>query len=371
MKTAPQPSAPSSRTPPARRFRVGCLLLVAAGLVLGGLLVGGRGNRYYQGPVTDHFDGRRFDNPWAPWRQRFSDFLKWRLTARRGPWPDFAPVETTRPPARVPGEELRVTYVGHATVLLQTQGFNILTDPIWTDRASPVQFAGPKRVAVPGVPFDHLPPIDVVLVSHNHYDHLSLPTLKRLQEQFNPLVLTPLGNDRIIHAAIPKMRVATLDWGGSHGLTHGMRIALEPMQHWSARGFGDQRDALWGAFVMVAPGGPIYFLADAGHAPNLTARFLEKYGQPRFSLLPVGAYEPEWFMQYAHMTPAQAVDTFVALGSSHAMGTQHEVFPMADEAYAAPRKALAEALARAGIPAGRFRLPRVGEWFAVPPLPDD
>jgi L-ascorbate metabolism protein UlaG (beta-lactamase superfamily) len=368
MNTAPQPAEPSTRR--SRRFRFGCLLLVAAGLGLGSLLVVGRGNRYYQGPVTDHFDGRRFDNPWAPMRQRFSDFLKWRVTARRGPWPDSVPVETTRPPARVPGKDLQVTYVGHATVLLQTQGLNILTDPIWTDRASPVPFAGPRRVAVPGVPFDQLPPIDVVLVSHNHYDHLSLPTLKRLQEQFDPLVLTPLGNDRIIHAAIPTMRVATLDWGGSRALTDGMHIALEPMQHWSARGLGDQRDALWGAFVMVAPGGPIYFLADAGHAPNLTARFLETYGQPRFSLLPVGAYEPEWFMQYAHLTPAQAVDTFTALGSGHAMGTQHEVFPMADEAYAAPRQAVAQALARAGIPADRFRLPRVGEGFTVPPLPD-
>ncbi len=347
----------------ARKGHTHKLWLIAA------LLLAGCGNSYYQGPVTAHFNGQQFDNPWAPMPDRFGDFLKWRLTARPGPWPETAAVTASHPPARVMGSNLRVTYVGHATVLLQTQGLNILTDPVWAERASPVSFAGPRRVAAPGVKFEELPPIDVVLVSHNHYDHLNLPTLARLQQAFNPLVLTPLGNDRIIHAAVPNMRLDTLDWGESFQLNPQVRFTLEPMQHWSARGMFDRREALWGAFVIEVPGGPIYYVADAGYASHLSDDFLVKYGQPRLSLLPIGAYEPEWFMRYAHMTPAEAVQTFIDLGQTYAMGTQHEVFPMADEAYAAPRQDLALALKARNISPQRFKLPGVGEWFEVPALP--
>jgi len=335
--------------------------------LLATLILAGCGNRYYNGPVTAHFDGRKFDNPWAPMSDRFGDFLKWRLTADRGPWPESATVTPSTPPARVPDDTLRVTYIGHATVLLQTQGLNILTDPIWSERASPLSFAGPKRVAAPGVRFEDLPPIDVVLVSHNHYDHLDLPTLERLFKAFNPLVLTPLGNDATMLGAIPGMRVKALDWGESLELNRQVRFTLEPMQHWSARGLFDRREALWGAFVVEAPGGPIYFLADSGYAKTLAGQFVARYGTPRFSLLPVGAYHPRWFMQYAHMNPAEAVQTYLDLGQGYAMGIQHEVFAMADEAYAAPRQTLSEALRDKGVDRERFLLPEVGGWFTVPP----
>lgn len=331
------------------------------------LILSGCGNGYYSGPVTAHFDGRTFYNPWAPMPGRFGDFLKWRLTADRGSWPESVPVSPSKPPLRVAGDSLRVTYVGHCTVLLQTQGVNILTDPIWSERASPLSFAGPKRVAAPGIRFEDLPPIDLVLLSHNHYDHLDLPTLERLAKAFNPLVLTPLGNDTILRRAIPGIRVRALDWGESFELDAQVRFTLEPMQHWSARSFSDRREALWGAFVVEAPGGPIYFLADAGYAQLLSEQFVAKYGTPRLSLLPVGAYEPRWFMQYAHMNPAEVVQTYLDLGEGLAMGTQHEVFPMADEAYAAPRQALAAALQAKGIDRERFLLPEVGGWFTVPP----
>lgn len=331
------------------------------------LILSGCGNRYYRGAITDHFDGRKFDNPWAPMPDRFGDFLRWRLTADRGPWPESVPVTPSIPPNRVDDDNLRVTYVGHCTVLLQTQGLNILTDPIWSERASPLSFAGPKRVAAPGIRFEDLPPIDLVLLSHNHYDHLDLPTLDKLFKAFNPLVLTPLGNDTLLREAIPGIRVRALDWGESLEPNPRVRVALEPMQHWSARSPFDRREALWGAFVVEAPGGPVYFLADAGYAKVLSEQFVAKYGRPRLSLLPVGAYEPRWFMQYAHMNPAEAVQTYLDLGEGYAMGTQHEVFPMADEAYAAPRQALGDALQAMGVEEGRFLLPAVGEWFTVPP----
>jgi L-ascorbate metabolism protein UlaG (beta-lactamase superfamily) len=330
------------------------------------LILTGCGNSYYRGPVTPHFDGSKFENHWAPMPNRFLDFLKWRLTSNRGHWPESVEVTTSVPPARVSGDLLRVTNVGHATVLLQTQDLNILTDPIWSERASPLSFVGPKRVAAPGIRFEDLPPIDVVLVSHNHYDHMDLPTLRRLVKAFNPLVLTPLGNDTLLLDKVPGIKVKTLDWGESLEFNRQIKFSLEPMQHWSARSFSDRRDALWGAFVIEAPGGPVYFLADAGYARILSEKFVAKYGAPRFSILPVGAYEPQWFMGYAHMNPAEAVQTHIDLGSILSMGTQHEVFPMADEAYDAPRQALTRALHEKRIDGERFLLPKVGSWFMVP-----
>lgn len=341
-------------------------LCLTAAVLFASLALWGCGHSYHHGPATDHFDGAKFDNPWSPMPGRFLDFLKWRLTADRKPWPENVPVTTDRPPRRVEGEALRVTNVGHATVLLQTAGLNILTDPIWSERASPLAFAGPRRVAAPGVRFEDLPPIDLVLVSHNHYDHMDLPTLQRLHEAFAPLVLTPLGNDAIIRDAVPGMRVQTLDWGQSLDIAPGVRVTAEPMQHWSARGLFDRMEALWAAFVIEAPGGPVYFLADAGYAQALSAQIVARYGPPRLSLIPVGAYEPRWFMAYAHMNPDEAVQTLLDLEGPMAMGTQHEVFPMADEGYDDPRRDLARALADRGVDRSRFLLPRVGEWFMAP-----
>ncbi|MBW2519033.1 MAG: MBL fold metallo-hydrolase [Deltaproteobacteria bacterium] len=334
--------------------------------VLIALILSSCGNSYYQGPRSDHFDGNRFSNPWDPMPNRFLDFLKWRFTADRGPWPESIEVKPTKPPERVTGSELRVTYIGHATVLLQTAGMNILTDPIWSDRASPFSFAGPKRVTAAGVKFEDLPPIDLVLVSHNHYDHLDMRTLQRLYEASDPLVVTALGNDTIIHREIPKMNVRALDWGQDLTVSEAITVSLAPMQHWSARGLFDRNEALWAAFVIEAPGGPIYFLADAGYEKSLSLDVVSKHGTPRLSLLPVGAYEPLWFMQYAHITPEQAVQTFLDLGQGYAMGTQHEVFPLADEGYAEPREDLNHALVSKGLSRAHFRLPKVAEWFMVP-----
>lgn len=339
---------------------------LTAALLLAALLFSGCGNSYYHGPVTDHFDGEKFFNPWDPMQGRFIEFLKWRLSSDRAPWPDSVPVTPVRPPQRVEGDDLRVTCVGHATLLLQTGGLNILTDPIWSDRASPFSFAGPSRVAQPGVRFEDLPPIDLVLVSHNHYDHLDLPTLKRLHETFKPLVVTPLGNDAIIRDAVPDMRLQALDWRQGVDIAPGVRVSVEPMQHWSARSLFDRMEALWGAFVIDAPGGPVYFLADAGYAKDLSEEVLAKYGRPRLSIIPVGAYEPRWFMAYNHMNPDEAVQTFLDLGGRHAVGTQYEVFAMADEGYDDPRRDHGAALKRHGVDPSRFLLPKVGGWFMLP-----
>ena len=160
-------------------------------------------NRYHSGPATDHFDGVRFFNNSPPTRDKsLRDLLRWRWTSRPAPWPAKAPVAMVMPVER--SAATRITVVGHATVLIQTCELNIVSDPVWSERASPLSFAGPKRVSPPSIAFDDLPPIDVVLLSHNHYDHLDVATLGRLVRRDDPVILTPVGNDAIVRRSIPR-----------------------------------------------------------------------------------------------------------------------------------------------------------------------
>lgn len=199
---------------------------------------GKKQNPYYQGPVSDHYDGLRFFNPEGVEPGNLLDVMKWKLGGGRARWPN--PVVSAFPPAKpdrhVFGDALRVTMVGHASMLIQVAGLNILTDPVWSERASPFTFAGPKRVVPPGIRFEDLPPIDLVLVSHNHYDHLDLVTLKRLHEVHAPDIVTPLGNDTIIKRGVPGAKIATMDWGDHLAISDRVTIDAEPCHHWSARG---------------------------------------------------------------------------------------------------------------------------------------
>ena len=208
-------------------------------------------NPYYTGPVTDHFDGTRFFNPGQPDTDRsLFEVLRWKLRSTPARWPRSVSVRPAVPEARVAG--LRVTMVGHATLLIQAAGLNILTDPVWSDRASPFRRVGPKRVTAPGIAFERLPPIDAVLLSHNHYDHLDVATLRRLQAAHRPLLVAPLGNEAIVRAAVPDMRVVSGDWGDRIDLGAGVHTHLVPALHWSARGTRDRRMALWAGHMIVS-----------------------------------------------------------------------------------------------------------------------
>ncbi len=323
--------------------------------------------------MSDHFDGQRFFDPDNQRKRDFWAFLKWQFTGEQGPWPEPSelPAPTfSVPPARVAGEALRVTYVGHATVLLQTQGLNILTDPIWSERASPFSWLGPKRRQPPGVPFASLPKIDVVFVSHNHYDHLDLATLRMLHDRDRPLVVTPLGNDAIIRAAIPDLRAQALDWGGSHAVSPEVRLHLVPVQHWSARGVFDTNRALWGGLVIEAPGGNVYAALDTGYGggrPFMKAR--DAFGAFRFVLLPIGAFAPRWFMEYAHMTPEEALEAAAILGAERGLAIHYDVFPLADDGFGVARQQLVEARQASGVPAERLQDLEVGAAWEVPSLP--
>ena len=328
-----------------------------------------KANPYYQGPESDHFDGLRFFNPDGIAPLGLKDVIRWSLKETRARWPKHLPLPTpARPAARVNGSDLRVTMVGHASMLIQVAGLNILTDPVWSDRASPMRFAGPKRVIAPGIAFDDLPKIDVVLVTHNHYDHLDLKTLQRLAEAFDPLFITPLGNDTIMRPAVQNSRIATLDWEESRSF-EGITFTAEPCHHWSARGLRDRSMALWAAFVLETPAGLIYHIGDTGfHGGRNYRDIAQKYGPARLAILPIGAYEPRWFMEAQHQNPAEAVEGFRLLGAAHAIGHHFGTFQLTNEGIEAPVGHLVEALEAAEIEATRFRPLVAGEMFDVPTM---
>jgi L-ascorbate metabolism protein UlaG (beta-lactamase superfamily) len=262
----------------------------------------------------------------------------------------------------VGGAGLRLSYVGHASFLVQTGGLNILIDPVWSERASPVSFAGPRRVNPPGISFDRLPPIDVVLVSHNHYDHLDIETLSRLEAAHRPRFVTPFGNDAIIRDRAPDARVHAGDWGESVDLGDGMHVHFEATQHWSARSMFDRCHALWASFVIEGPAGKIYAVGDSGLGTGSTFRRVhERHPDIRLALLPIGAYEPRWFMREQHMNPDDAVQALALCGAREAIAHHWGTFQLTNEAIDAPLQHLAEALERHRVDATRFRVLRPGE----------
>lgn len=322
---------------------------------------------YYRGPVSDHFDGSRFHNPGKPDTKSRWDLLRWYWTRERGPWPEFSPLPTTdTPPARVEGETLRLSYVGHVSVLLQTRGLNILLDPVWADRASPFTWAGPRRAHPPGIRFADLPPIDLVLISHNHYDHLDLAFIEQLWQRDRPRILTPLGNDTILKKAIPDITVETRDWGEQVTVAPELRVHFEPMHHWSARSLWDRNRALWAAFVLDTPDGPVYFVGDSGYGGGDNFRAAaRKHGPFRLAILPIGSYDPRWFMQDAHMNPAEAVQAWAELGRPPTLPTHYGMFQLADTGYDQPLRDLETALRAAGAAPDSFRPLRAGSFWEV------
>jgi L-ascorbate metabolism protein UlaG (beta-lactamase superfamily) len=321
-------------------------------------------NRYYSGPTSDHFDGRFFNVAPATGEKSLSDILRWRRTSRRQPWPAHIEVAKVAPELR--SDVTRITIVGHATALIQTRGLNLVTDPFWSDRASPLPLLGPKRVCAPAVAFDDLPPIDAILLSHNHYDHCDLATLRRLVKRDAPLIVTPLGNDTIVRDAIPSARLAAHDWWDSHDLAPDIKITLVPAQHWSSRGLHDRRMALWSGFVVCAGDEKIYFAGDTGYGDGTLFKAIrQRVGRPDMALIPIGAYEPRWFMGDQHVDPEEAVKIFLDLEARQALAIHWGIIRLTDEGRDEPRDELAVALATRGIEPERFLAAEPGEVWAA------
>ncbi len=319
-------------------------------------------NRYYQGPPSDHYDGDRFFNPGLPDVDRsLFDLLRWRLGGRRARW-TATPTRQTVPAARV--ADLSATLIGHASLLLQVDGRNILIDPVWSARASPLRWAGPRRYNAPGIAFDALPPVDLVLLTHNHYDHLDLQTLGRLWRAGRPQIVAPLGNDRVVARTDPDIQVRTLDWYQRAEVLPGLEVWLHPAYHWSSRSLSDRRMALWGGFFVRTQAARIYLAGDTGYGDGSIFRDVRaRHGPPDLAVLPIGAYTPRWFLKNQHVNPAEAVQIMQDCGAAQALGVHWGTFALSDEPQFAPPQDLRRALEQAGVPGDRFLAMRPGDCW--------
>jgi len=285
------------------------LAAATAGFVATGVAVGSLWSaRGHRGPASPHFDGRRFRHPWPAGGQSLLDtaaFLPgWFARRGFGQWTDRRGQGTAAvPPDRVI-EGLRVTFINHASFLLQGEGVNLLVDPVFSLRVAPLQFAGPRRFRDPGIQRDDLPPIDGVLLSHNHYDHLDLPFLRWLVARDAPRILAPLGNAQdLLRRGVPG--AADLDWWDEASFGP-LTITLTPAQHFSGRGLLDRNRTLWGGFCVRSPAGTVLFAGDTGYGPHFD-QIRQRLGAPDLALLGVGAYRPRAFMKPVHMDPADAL----------------------------------------------------------------
>ncbi len=310
--------------------------------------------------ASDHFDGKRFFTPGAPRLKGFADIMRWMIQRKPAKWTTDRSARIGLPPALVSDERLLVTFVNHSTVLIQTAGLNILTDPIWSERASPVSFAGPRRFSRPGVDLDKLPPIHIVLLSHNHYDHMDMPTLRKLQQQHAPRVYVPLGNSRYLGSAGMK-RVQELDWWDSLKYSEQLTIHCTTAQHFSGRGLTDRNRALWCSWVLETANDRIYFAGDSGFGPHFQD-IKRRFGDFRLALLPIGAYDPRWFMSPVHMNPDEAVRAHEILEPAVSIGIHHGTFQLTDEPQYEPRERLQRLAEEKHI---NFRVLRNGESLEV------
>ncbi|MGH9141516.1 MAG: MBL fold metallo-hydrolase [Vicinamibacterales bacterium] len=307
-------------------------------------------------PSSDHFDGRRFFNPVGPSLQPLTAVPRM-LLARRTPWPS----RISQPPRLAPerdGASAVVTFIGHATFLIQTAAGNILTDPMYSECAGPWRVFGPRRVRPPAIAFDALPPISIVLLSHNHYDHCDLDTLKLLAQRFDPVTVTPLGNARALRSTGLR-RVEELDWWQRAGTT-ALPITVTPAHHFSARGPFDRNRALWGGFLIDTGGRRIYFAGDTAYT-SWFKEIRQRAGSIDLALLPIGAYEPRWFMKSVHMNPAEAVQAHLDLGATGSIGMHFGTFQMTTEGIGEPLVALAQARAARHLPMSSIQTIGFGE----------
>ncbi len=267
------------------------------------------------------------------------------------------------PPVRVASDRIAVTFIGHSSFLVQVGGIAVLLDPIWSARCSPVQFAGPRRARPPGQPLEALPDVDLLLVSHNHYDHMDLGTLRHVQRRWHPPVATGLGNAR--HLAKAGIRSAVeLDWWDTTEIA-GARVTYVPAQHFSARTLYDRNRCLWGGFVVEAGGASVYFAGDSGYCPHF-AEIGARFPNIDVALLPIGAYEPRWFMRQQHVDPGEAVQAHLDLQPRRSIGMHFGTFQLTDEAIDAPVHALREARARVGLTEADFDVLAFGETRDYP-----
>ncbi len=315
-------------------------------------------------PLSDHCDGRRFFNPGVDTDRGLRDMIRWRRTSTPSPWP-AARRNTAYPapprPADLADGVIALTFVGQATFLITTAQGTILTDPVFSDRVSPLRSLGPRRVRPPGLALDALPPIDLVLISHNHYDHMDLASLRAIvaRPPAPPRIVTGLGNARTL-ARSGVAGAEELDWWDATQPLPGLPVVFVPAQHWSSRSGFDRRRTLWGGFLVSIGPRRLYFAGDSGYC-GWFSTIRERCGPPDLALLPIGAYEPRWFMRSQHMNPAEAVQAHRDLGARHSVGMHFGTVQLTDEPIDEPLHALARARSDAGVSETAFTTLDFGE----------
>lgn len=319
----------------------------------------------YTGPKSDHFDGKRFQNPGGVMTNSFKDVLRYMTSKERGVWNQVKQLKQTIPPQNVHAPEIRITFVNHSTFLIQLDKFNILTDPIWSKRCSPFQWAGPKRYHEPGIALSDLPKIDLVLLTHNHYDHLDITTLKQLQKEHDPVIITPLGVDQYLaKKGISSSHV--LDWYDSAKVKEA-EILCTPAQHFSSRGLFDRDRTLWCGYGIKMQGEWIWFAGDSGYGPFF--KDLSKHLQPlRTSIIPIGAFKPRWFMRPIHLSPDEALQVHEDICSPYSIACHFGTFPLAKDGMDEPANELIKQLNELDQQGIKFQIPTPGKAIKVPTL---
>lgn len=315
-------------------------------------------------PVSDHFNGKTFFQRHHRLTGNIRDLWRWKLTGSPRPWPRSValPAASPRPVPR--NGELVATWIGHATFLLQTATLNVLVDPIFSARASPVRWAGPRRVHPPALALDELPRIDAVLVSHDHYDHCDLASLRALAARHDPVFIAPLRHRDLLSSAGAR-RIVELDWWEGHAIGAAASATLTPAKHWSNRLGTPRNHRLWGGFFLQLGAKRTWFVGDTGYDAEIFRAVRARCAAPDLALVPIGAYEPQWLMAPAHLNPAEAVQLHRDVGAQLSVAMHWGTFQLTDEARDDPPAALAEARAAAGVPEADFRIVPPGASVVV------
>jgi len=336
-------------------------LIVILGAILFILLIGAYISApTYRGSITDHFDGKKFINPGNVKEKGLLDVFKWMFSRERTKWEKLETNEYGPKPPALVNSGIRITFINHTTFLIQIKGLNILTDPIWSDRASPFSWAGPKRMRNPGIRFEDLPHIHAVFLSHNHYDHLDLPSLKNIVQKFNPRIFTGLGVGEFLEKHDMDFFVE-MDWWQEFLISKDATLTAVPAQHFSGRGMFDRDGTLWMGFVIKTDDGNIYFAADTGYNEHTFKEIGERCAPIRVSIIPIGAYKPQWFMKPIHCSPEEAVRIHIDVRSRESIASHFGTFPLADEGRDDPPRDLKEALTKYNLPEQEFIVLKEGQ----------
>jgi len=313
-------------------------LFLLSGMVLGYILSA----PVYQGNKSDHFNGNQFVNPGNVEEKGLKDVIKWAMNRDPGSWENTNENITYNPFLDQSTDSTsKIYFINHSSFLIQLGKYNLLTDPVWSDRVSPFEWIGPQRKRPPGIKFEELPQIHFVLISHNHYDHLDIATIKRLKERYNPIIIAPLGIPAYLKTKGIDRQFA-MDWWEETQLNDEISIACVPAQHFSGRGMFDRNKTLWAGYVIQSNFGNIYFAGDTGYG-DFIKQIGVRYSPIDLAMLPIGAYLPRWFMSPIHTSPEEAVRIHQDLQAKKSVAMHFGTFPLGDDGMTQPQEDLMKA----------------------------